>query len=243
LALADMALRGQPPEQMPTDPNQPPPDPLADANDQSQDQSQNQEHHEDSQHQGDPDPNADRTQHHGADQSAEESADHQPGSQQQEAVEEKAEDAAQHQAAAEADEAQNAQQQAGNNAQAAQEAANALARASQEMDKSLPDNETSDHEEMAEAHSGPHNAHSGRDLNSSEGSRNGDNAFKPVPAVVAAMGINSRDWAKLPPLMQQDLVNAAQQNSLPAYRESIKNYFERIARLKDTEGQPQPANN
>lgn len=57
----------------------------------------------------------------------------------------------------------------------------------------------------------------------------------PPPAAVEALGLSSGDWAKLPPQMQRDLLNAAQQSGPPAYREMIKNYYVRIARLRPDE--------
>jgi hypothetical protein len=56
------------------------------------------------------------------------------------------------------------------------------------------------------------------------------------PAPVKDVGIPASDWAKLPPLMQQQLLNAAQQKGPPAYQEMIKNYYVRIAHLQ-AEGQ------
>jgi hypothetical protein len=76
-------------------------------------------------------------------------------------------------------------------------------------------------------------SHEGKSRDSKGGNFTQAPMSKPEPAALQAMGVSARDWAKLPPLMQQDLLNAAQQNSLPAYRESIKNYFEKIARLKE----------
>jgi hypothetical protein len=86
-------------------------------------------------------------------------------------------------------------------------------------------------------------AHDGMQRNSNQGSATVAGAGdKPEPAAVVAVGISARDWAKLRPLAQQDLLNASQQNSLPAYRESIKNYFEKIARLKDSTASQQQGN-
>lgn len=55
------------------------------------------------------------------------------------------------------------------------------------------------------------------------------------PASVQQLGISAGDWARLGPLTRQELLNAAQQNGPPAYREMIKNYYVRIAKL-DREG-------
>jgi hypothetical protein len=148
-------------------------------------------------------------------------------------------DAAHSQADEAADEAANSQSDAqgkgqspGKGQQDAQQAANELAKAAQEMQQSA----------QASQDSKP----GSESISASAGggkSSVADKTQKPEPAAVQAMGVSSRDWAKLPPLMQQDLLNAAQQNSLPAYRESIKNYFEKIARLKDSGASPeQPSN-
>ena len=58
----------------------------------------------------------------------------------------------------------------------------------------------------------------------------GDN--KP-PASVAALGINGSDWSKLGKTMQQQLLNASQQSGPPAYKEMIKNYYVRVARMQN----------
>ena len=57
------------------------------------------------------------------------------------------------------------------------------------------------------------------------------------PASVKEIGISASDWARLPPLAQQQLMNAAQQSGPPAYQERIKKYFVKIARIQaDGEG-------
>ena len=55
------------------------------------------------------------------------------------------------------------------------------------------------------------------------------------PASVREIGISASDWAKLPPLAQQQLLNAAQKNGPPGYQEKIKNYFVKIARIQAEE--------
>jgi hypothetical protein len=50
------------------------------------------------------------------------------------------------------------------------------------------------------------------------------------PESVRALGISAGDWARLPTLMRNELMNAAQQSGPPTYREMIKNYYVRIAR-------------
>jgi hypothetical protein len=49
---------------------------------------------------------------------------------------------------------------------------------------------------------------------------------------VKELGVSPGDWARLGPLTRQELLNAAQQSGPPAYREQIKNYFVKIARLR-----------
>jgi hypothetical protein len=53
------------------------------------------------------------------------------------------------------------------------------------------------------------------------------------PASVSALGISGGDWAKLPPIMQRELMNASQQSGPPAYKEMIKNYYVRVARMQN----------
>ncbi|HEX4178415.1 MAG TPA: hypothetical protein VHY57_08250 [Rhizomicrobium sp.] len=96
------------------------------------------------------------------------------------------------------------------------------------MEQSIPGNE--------KGQGGP--PHMGS-MSGGHGSAPSPASNKPEPPAVQAIGISSRDWAKLPPLVQQDLLNASQQNSLPAYRESIKNYFEKIARLHSSDAEQQ----
>jgi hypothetical protein len=60
----------------------------------------------------------------------------------------------------------------------------------------------------------------------------GDGKTDARPKSVQELGISASDWAKLGPLMQQDLLNAAQQTGPPAYREMIKNYYIRIAGMQ-----------
>jgi hypothetical protein len=214
LGLADNALRGQPPEQPQNNPDQDPNTHEAmdqQPNQNQQDPNQQAQNHEQGQNQ---------------EQGQQEQGQHQGQHPEQGQHEESAE-AAHHDAAADADEAQHAQQSASNSnspeaQKAAQEAANELAKASEKMEQSLPGEQPSNE--------APHEGFSPQSKHNMGVMSKGN---KPEPADLQAMGVSSRDWAKLPPLMQQDLLNAAQQNSLPAYRESIKNYFEKIARLKD----------
>jgi hypothetical protein len=52
------------------------------------------------------------------------------------------------------------------------------------------------------------------------------------PESVREVGISAGDWAKLPPLVQQQLLNASQQSGPPGYQEKIKNYFVKIAKIQ-----------
>jgi hypothetical protein len=52
-----------------------------------------------------------------------------------------------------------------------------------------------------------------------------------LPASVRDIGITADQWAKLPPLARKDLMNAAQQSGPPSYRQMIKDYYVRIAKL------------
>ncbi len=56
------------------------------------------------------------------------------------------------------------------------------------------------------------------------------------PDNVRMLGVSASDWVKLGPVMQQELLNAAQQNGPPAYQEMIKNYYVRIARINGEGG-------
>jgi hypothetical protein len=52
------------------------------------------------------------------------------------------------------------------------------------------------------------------------------------PEAVKEIGISASDWARLPPLAQQQLLNAAQQSGPPGYQQQIKNYFVKIAKFE-----------
>jgi hypothetical protein len=56
----------------------------------------------------------------------------------------------------------------------------------------------------------------------------------PVPAAVRDLGLSADDWARLPPLAQRDLLNTAQQSPPPAYRQLVRDYFVRLARMHDS---------
>ena len=74
-------------------------------------------------------------------------------------------------------------------------------------------------------------AASSRTLDSKTGTGTGGGTHDGRPQSVQELGISAGDWARLAPLQRQELLNAAQQSGPPAYREMIKNYYVRIARL------------
>jgi hypothetical protein len=53
-----------------------------------------------------------------------------------------------------------------------------------------------------------------------------------VPNEVQEVGVAPSDWIKLPQEMQDQLLHAAQQPGPPEYRDMIKNYYSRIARMQ-----------
>ncbi|HSZ55178.1 MAG TPA: hypothetical protein VK797_05925 [Tepidisphaeraceae bacterium] len=53
----------------------------------------------------------------------------------------------------------------------------------------------------------------------------------PVPAAVRDLGLSADDWARLPALAQRDLLNTAQQTPPPEYREMVRDYFVKLARM------------
>jgi len=59
---------------------------------------------------------------------------------------------------------------------------------------------------------------------------NGRNSEEPKE--VKEAGIAPSDWGRLPPDMQTELLHSAQQPGPPGYRDMIKNYYSRIARLQ-----------
>ena len=139
-------------------------------------------------------------------------------------------------AAQAAQEAAQAQQQALQpNPAAAAEAAQALAQAAQAAEQGLPgqgppEQGTEPGNEPGE-HTGTH-PHQASDpkMGITASADGGDN--KP-PAAVLALGISASDWAKLPPIMQKELMNASQQSGPPAYKQMIKNYYVRIAQMQN----------
>ena len=57
-----------------------------------------------------------------------------------------------------------------------------------------------------------------------------------VPKEVQEVGVAPSDWIKLPPEMQDQLLHSAQQPGPPGYRDMIKNYYSRIARMQSQSG-------
>jgi hypothetical protein len=148
--------------------------------------------------------------------------------------------------------ARNAQAQAASgNPTAAREAARQLAQASRSLSPDAA-NSPSPGDQPAAAPGGQNgpaapDALPGPSADGSGGSGNGTGA-RPVPpgAVAAAdtpkevqeIGIAPSDWIRLSPAMQNQLLHAAQQGGPPSYRDMIKNYYYRIARLQAENGAP-----
>ena len=143
-------------------------------------------------------------------------------------------------------------------------AAEALARASKNLAKTLPgrksdspESESAENDAMASSEESSDDAAQQASDNSSgkqqaSDGRNGEGGTEAPkdkavvagdgsqlgrPKSVEELGISASDWARLGPLMQQDLLNAAQQTGPPAYREMIKNYYIRIARVQSEEAE------
>jgi hypothetical protein len=153
------------------------------------------------------------------------------------------------QAARGAQEASQAQQQAANDADAAnaldasrqaaaalQEAAAAMAAANAASAAAATDSVATAPEEQTSSQGlgkgeQPGKHAKGRALDSRNGIGVSAGGTDERPVSVQQLGISAGDWARLAPLTRQELLNAAQQNGPPAYREMIKNYYVRIARL------------
>jgi len=50
------------------------------------------------------------------------------------------------------------------------------------------------------------------------------------PAELQAMGINLKDWARLPGHLKDEVLQAAEENVPEEYRQLVKHYFQEIAR-------------
>jgi hypothetical protein len=153
-------------------------------------------------------------------------------------------------AAQAAQEAQAAQRQAlAPNPAAAAQAAAALARATaaaaraSRSDSSQSSGQQSPTGQSADAGASRNSQNSdatpGHGANSSSGiqSQNSGGRNTP-PAAVLDLGVSPADWARLPPQMQQELLSASQQSAPPAYREMVRDYYTKIAKMQ-TDRRPQ----
>jgi hypothetical protein len=147
------------------------------------------------------------------------------------------------QAARRAQEAAAVQPQAlQSNAQAAQEAANALQKAAEANAQAQPGQphpgQPSDAQTTGQEPGKPGSPMSVPlpSLVSANGISAQQGTGGAQPESVKALGISAGDWARLPTLMRQELMNAAQQSAPPTYREMIKNYYVRIAREQAENG-------
>jgi hypothetical protein len=142
-------------------------------------------------------------------------------------------------------------QAASGNPAAAREAARQLAQASRSLSPDAA-NSSSPGDRPAAAPGGQNGpgapaALPGPSADGSGGSGNGTGARPVPPGTVAAadtpkevqeIGIAPSDWIRLTPAMQNQLLHAAQQGGPPSYRDMIKNYYYRIARLQAENGAP-----
>jgi hypothetical protein len=144
-------------------------------------------------------------------------------------------------AAQAAQEAAQAQQDASQqNQAAAQQAANALAHAAQALAKGLPGQQPSQPNSPQDPDAKPSLQPAeagGRNTESKDGISLAGLAIK-LPQSVLDMGITADQWAVLPPLVKKDLLNAAQQNGPPAYRQMMRDYFAKVAKMQTVPGQP-----
>jgi hypothetical protein len=149
---------------------------------------------------------------------------------------------AQAQAAEHAQEAIQAQQQAQQgNAAASQEAAQALAQAAQELAQannpsgqpgSEPGQEPGQDPGQGDMQNQPSPV-AGQAADPKMGLQAKDNAAGDGrPDSVQQLGISASDWARLGPLQQKELMNAAQQSGPPTYQAMIKNYYVRLAHMQ-----------
>lgn len=131
--------------------------------------------------------------------------------------------------------AHSAQEQAAKgNSEAAGQAAQSLQHAAQAMNDAPGQGHPGQGQEPPGQHDGapkPGGSGNGVTLHSEP---TGD----PRPASVKDLGVSPSDWARLPPKMQQELLNASQQKGPPEYQDMIKNYYTRIARMQADGGVP-----
>lgn len=125
----------------------------------------------------------------------------------------------------------------GNKPEAAQQAARALDRASQQLQQAVAKS-ASGQPQVAKATQPPQKPSDApsQQTESHQGAGPQEGVADQRPESVKQVGISAGDWAKLPPLTQQQLLNASQQAGPPEYREQIKRYFVKIAKLQADEG-------
>ena len=150
---------------------------------------------------------------------------------------------ASHEAAQAAQEAQAAQRQAmAPNPAAAAQAAAALARVTAAAARASHDSSQSSGQQSptgqsadagASRDSQNSDATPGHGVNSTSGvqAQNSGGRNTP-PAAVLDLGVSPADWARLPPQMQQELLSASQQSAPPAYRQMVRDYYTKIAKMQ-----------
>ncbi len=135
-----------------------------------------------------------------------------------------------------AQEAAQAQQDAGQqNPAAAQQAANALKQAARAMAKATPGMEPGPPEPGQTPQNEPAKMPSPVAGKSQDSKQGISFANLPItlPASVLDLGITADQWAVLPPLVKKDLLNAAQQNGPPEYRQMMRDYFAKVATMQE----------
>jgi hypothetical protein len=130
---------------------------------------------------------------------------------------------------------QSQQRAAAGDPAAAREAAEALAQANDALRRQDASNPASSNQTAAKPDQNP--SKTGQTPFEATGIRT---PGKPLedhrPSAVKDIGISPSDWARLPPGLQEQLLNAAQQKGPPAYQEMIKSYYVRIAHLQAAAG-------
>jgi hypothetical protein len=143
------------------------------------------------------------------------------------------------QAAQAAQEAAQAQRDASQqNPAAAQQAARALSRAAQAMAKATQPGQGEAPGPQANGQQAKQpTPGKGRSDDPKEGASILAGLPLSLPASVLDMGISADQWAMLPPLVKKDLINAAQQSGPPAYRQMMREYFAKVAKMQEASGQ------
>ena len=151
------------------------------------------------------------------------------------------------QAAQSAQEANQAQQEAmQQNPDAAREAARALNEAARQMARAVPgalhqgESANQPGQEQAEepgqeAEGQEASTTPGQSQDSKQGITMALTGLTSLPAAVRDIGITPDQWTRLPPMAKKDLLNAAQQSGPPAYRQMIKEYYVRVAKMQDAQ--------